>query len=801
MRTITSIDAQPLIGGCVTYQPKALLPFGAFSRLENIRNDHPGFRQRSGQRKLHTTADSTNKVLSLYQFNKTNVVEKHFFAQMSDGDVLEATNTPPTVTTGAFGAEVFSGSAGQVPASWGNMGDLMLHSNGVDQHQIYGGTSSPVDKFIVFKGSAAIPDVPQGGEDYSDNVISSTDGTVAILDSLDTYANFDCVFVRTPVPCNGLTLTVSAANGTAATLSVYYWKNDHTWAAATGLSDGTAAGGATLAQTGAITWTLPTDLMSKYAFGTNGFWYQLRVSAAIDSEVEISKAAFTSPWQSIQNVWNGAIQYGVEAHVEGTSTFETYAAGAVDIDGLAIGKKVYVAFTDPVEGIYLDPGGTPTTTGNSIATLKYWNGASWTTVGTPTDGSNGLSQAGWVTFPRCPAQPLQLHTSIYSAYWYEITWSAAMAVDTVVSVQGQPYFTISDLGNGVSHAVWKDRACYTFDRWGSYIYVSASDAPLVLNGSDYGILQAGDGRSNRVVGMRRFYNELMVWQQEKGVEGGCVTLFEGYSPATFGKIVLSSKIGAMNNKCIAVVDGVLTATATDESVKTLAFFLSRYGICVCDGTSISLISDDIQNYFDSTHADCIRYGYENEMWLEHDPIDNVIRVGLVSGATATLPNVFPVFDLITKTWSFDTPAQELSCFASIEPGSGQAPIVTVAGGIDDGTIYQTNHGTADVTTAIRAFAEMVLNYKGRVINLRELLIRSAAQTSGTLALIAYEGERAKFSRQLPMIPERMTDSSRRHRFHCDATGDLLSLELIHTSTTNTMKLFEIGMETRLWEER
>jgi hypothetical protein len=119
--------------------------------------------------------------------------------------------------------------------------------------------------------------------------------------------------------------------------------------------------------------------------------------------------------------------------------------------------------------------------------------------------------------------------------------------------------------------------------------------------------------------MRRFHNELMVWQEELGVEGGCITLFEGYSPVTFGKLVLSSKIGSMNAKCVAVVDGVLQATKTDESIKTLAFSLSRYGVCVCDGMTVSIVSDDIQNYFDPTKPECIRYGYEKEMWLSTTP--------------------------------------------------------------------------------------------------------------------------------------------------------------------------------------
>jgi hypothetical protein len=191
-KSISDTKAVKLRGGAVTVRPKALLPLGSFSMVQNMRPKRPGFEKRTGQSKLHTTADSTNQVLTLYQFNKQRVSEQHFYAQMGDGDVLEATNDPPTTTTGAFGAEVFSGSSGQRPAAWSNIDDKLLYSNGVDAHQIYGGDSSYVDGFIVYKGAAAIPDVPELGEDYSEQVSDGLSTTVAILDSLSTLANFDC---------------------------------------------------------------------------------------------------------------------------------------------------------------------------------------------------------------------------------------------------------------------------------------------------------------------------------------------------------------------------------------------------------------------------------------------------------------------------------------------------------------------------------------------------------------------------------------------------------------------------------
>jgi hypothetical protein len=795
----TDIKAVPLEGGCITAVEKSSIPFGGFSQMSNLRNRHPGFQQRGGQRKLHSTADSTNKVMTLYQFQKTLVSEQHFFAQMSDGDILEATSQPPTVTAGPFGSEIYDGSTGQIPASWGVIDDVLLHSNGVDQHQIYGGTSSAIEKLYVHKGTS-IAAVPVNGEDYSDN-ISTNDSTVAVLDSLDTVANGDCVFFRTPVPVKSITITVTAANGNASVASIYYAKNDKTWAAASGFSDGTASGGATLAQTGTMSWTMPTDIQPRYLYGTCGWWYQLRVSAALDAEVEISYVTYNTNWLSLENVWNGVIQYAVEVQVEGTSTWETHGAGAVDLDELASGKKIMIAATDPIEGIYIDPGATPNATGTTLTSLKYWTGNSLVTVGTTTDGTNGMSNAGWITFPRQTVHPHQFGTSQYHAYWYELIWDSAISADTVVSIMVMPYFNVDELGKSKTNCVWKDRACYSFNRWPAYIYVTQKDSPMVLNGSDYGILKAGDGRANAVVNLKRFHNELMAWQEEKGVEGGCVTIFEGYSPTTFGKLVLSSKIGSMNAKSVAVVDGVLTATATDETIKTLAFFLSRYGVCVTDGRTISIISDDIRNYFDPTKSECIRRGYESEMWLEHDTQDNVIRIGLVSGSSATVPNIFPVFDLVTKKWSFDTPAQELSCFANVAAGSGDTVIAQVAGGVDDGTVYQCNYGYNDINTGIDASLRFELSDGGQVLNLEELLLIAKAIGSGNAVLQIFCNNLAEGSTTVPITAGVGGQAVRRHRIPIDRTSELISVKIGNGKKDEELYLLEAGFKVNLWTER
>lgn len=808
MRRILEAETQPLRGGAVTDRESSQLPFGSFSMVQNMRPKRPGFIKRPGQAQQHTTADGTNQVLSLYQFRKARIDESHLFAQMSDGDVLEATNLPPATTTGAFGSEVFDGTSGQIPASWSTVSDVMVHSNGKDQHKIYGGESSYVTKFIVFKGSADPKDVPELGEDYSDQVSDGQASTVAVLDSLDTWANWDSVFIMTPIPADALGLTVAAANSTTSDLSLYYRKNDNTWASASA-TDNTANTGVTLAQSGTITWTRPADEIPMMMFGSSGYWYQIRVSAALDAEVEISGCTFQSPWISLENVWDGVPLDGIEVMVEtgsGTGIFYTYGSGAVDTSSLASGAKVVAAFTDPLEGIYADVGATPHTGTAPTVTVKYWNGSAFASVGTVNDSSDGLYHSGWWRFPRQSAiQPLMFQGTQYYAYWYEVTFNQEMTADMNIGIQGMPYYDIADFGAaGLCNAAWREHVAYTWDRFSEYVYITPPNQPMVLNGTEFGLLEAGDGRAHAVKCMKPFFINLLVWQEEKGIEGGTTTIFQGYDPTTYGKLILSSRLGIMNSKCAVVIEGVRTSAETEAKTgtqETVSFFMSRYGVCATNGITIWIVSDDIQNYFDPTDPDCIRAGYENQHWLKYDSMYNVLRLGLVSGSSATTPNVFPVFDITDGVWYFDVLAQELSCMEEVEADSGNVPIVQIGGGVDDGRVYILNTGQNDVSTAINSYIDIELNYKGQYLALEELVFRCQTQSAGNITVTAYKNTIQEWQVDFPMTAEITNQNVRRHWKSVNLVDQHVTIRLQHNTAGQDMFLQELGLGVQLWEGR
>jgi hypothetical protein len=873
------VKTTPFRGGCNTYLEPALLDFGKFSMVQNFRQMHPGLKKRPGQIKLHDTADGTNRVMSLYQFSKGKKTERHLYAQMSDGDVLEATSGPPTVMTAAvFGAEVHDGtSTGMLPASWSVVNDTLLYSNGVDQHQVCFGTASYVNKFIVYKGAAAIPDVPILGEDYSSQVTDGQSSTVAILDSLgDLAVDYDCVFIMTPAPIKQLTWTLGAStkgNTTAAVGQMKYRKTDNTWAAVAAFNDGTElltldvapatpwlAGEtvtgqsstkaalivavtstltyqisgrtgaftlnevltngsvtadqgaahpqvATLGYTGNMTWTTPTDSMPSYMFGAYGYWYQFSLASGdLDAEVEVTSVTFEANWTNLANLWDGVLLECIEAQFNDVSagTYITYGGSSITLSS-GVGTDgsedfLYIASSDPIDGMYIDVGDTPSTVGsNKIDTISYWNGATWTAWAETTnyvDSTTGFNSSGYIVFPRrTDEQKLMFNKTQYYANWYKVTWKVTLSASVNVGFQFIPKYSIDDFGKGVCNTTWKERAIYTFDQDPEYIYIAPKEGPQTLNGDDFSIMMAGDGRANKIRCMKSFYNELMVFQEEKGEAGGCITLFDGYNISTFGRLILSTRYGTMNAQSVEIIDGFVFGE--NNTVGMVAFILSRYGILFSDGKSVKHVPgfDDIANYFDPSHASCIRFGYENHMWLKYDSAFNILRIGLVTGS-GTVCNTFLTYDLKDQQFSFDSLQQPLACALEVEAASGSIPVLQVGGGTADGFVYLLNNGLNDVATAIDSYATLELDGDGDILQIDEIMMRLKVQSAGNVTVTPYLNSIAGTAITLAQTAETATQTIRRHKEPLNLTSQHISFKIQHNTVSESCYLEDYRFKIR-----
>lgn len=641
----------------------------------------------------------------------------------------------------------------ETPPSWGILDDILIVADGRGLAKFYGGQGGQ-----PCKASVMVIDPSDQGINTDTGIFQDvwdSDGVVMSFPGSATQNSY--FYIYTPILTDEYLITINTANSGTGTVLIDWWSGT-SWVSVDPLDviDTTrAVAGKSFGQDGSL---YAADLLSnkpQRLYGLSGYWTRFQMTSTSVSFNINWKAKYS--FQSLTNVWDGVLVDAVEAkHFDASAgasgIYVTYANTAIDVSLMATDDWVYFSTKYVPRQVYINVGSTPNT-GSPVGTLsfKYWNGANWTTWTVVDDQTNGLTQSGFVTLATNPVSDTYLGSqkqafqgSLFGTHWFRMATSQVLGDNMRISIQYEPILNMSDFGDNTECAtVWKERAVYSFDKYPSWIYITRNGTVNVLNGEDYGVLQAGDGRRHSIKSMKKFHNELMVWQEEKGADGGCLTLFEGYSPSTFGKLLLSAKIGTLNANTTIVIDGALEASRTDYAAATVAYFLSNYGVFMSDGQTVVSISAAIQNYFDPENADCIRNGYQDLCWLAHDPTHQVLRMGLVSGASATQPNIFPVYDLITKRWSFDAYATEhtIRCMTETSGDSSVSAVqVSVAAGTKLGKIFNASSTNLndDGDTAIDMQVRIEFNHSGHLLELNELAIRIKRQSAGICLFTVYE---------------------------------------------------------------
>lgn len=194
---------------------------------------------------------------------------------------------------------------------------------------------------LILKAASALPAAPTDYSKAAQQNPATTDSVV-----LDALAATAFLYIGAYVPFRGIAVTMDGAkvNANAATLSMAYWNG--AWKAQT-ITDGTAAAGATLAQTGNVTWTVPTDWtatklgstvvggpvsnpdLANFAPYSNRpkYWLRLAVSAALSVSVEANSIfALNRSTAYAEMVQDSLLQFRIPqkggADVDGPSCIE-----------------------------------------------------------------------------------------------------------------------------------------------------------------------------------------------------------------------------------------------------------------------------------------------------------------------------------------------------------------------------------------------------------------------------------------------------------------------------------------------
>lgn len=201
-------------------------------------------------------------------------------------------------------------------------------------------------------------DLATAPTDASANAQDASATTSVTLSSMSTLANGDALYVGSWVPFQGVDIDIDAANATASVLTVSYW-NGSAWVDISD-TDGTASGGATMAQDGQVTWTVPTawakaslrgiaaalqdghEVANSVSFdyvNIPHYWTRWTVSVALDSSttadhmlaINRSDAEFEmrtlERWESYTN-WGVGGYSAIEADCNAGSALILMAAGS-----------------------------------------------------------------------------------------------------------------------------------------------------------------------------------------------------------------------------------------------------------------------------------------------------------------------------------------------------------------------------------------------------------------------------------------------------------------------------------------
>lgn len=717
-------------GGVDTAGSYVKLRPNRFQEMKNWFWDGSSIRKRGGFVPINSAAIAGQpSILAVFQASFSDGTKKLLvhasdgFIYGLDGDVFTKMAT-------------FSGAAGSDPACFCQYRDNYFLTNGADPPQ-----AGCIDEATPL----AVLRTDDGGEtfiDCTDETADTDPSTYVDLGGLDTWESGGAVYICFSRPISAVKFWIDPDNRNQNVSTVSVWQWNGSWAQVEGITDGTDSGGATLAQTGSISWTFaPADSCQQTINGITGHWYRITVSVVLSTEVYVERLRVTAPLQRLQNLWDGEYRCIHGCYfVRGGSYRDALAevSDGISISGLNIGGMspsagdcLYVGYYGAVRGFRFSFVTSPEPEVNddaSVLSCSYWSrSGTWSALAVvdgTTSGGACFAQDGDVTFlwPE-NAEKRILAGGDVPLYWFKFEVSAQLSSGVTISeIRAVPHLDqegIYGVCTVFKHRLFLGRK----NDFQNGLFFSAARNPEVLSGDDAGYIEVGPGQP--VLWLMSFYNELAVGL----ADGGGVYVLQGYDPATFGLLRVSSA-RCIGPKTAVVVD------LRDRGGGEFGFFLARDGFYRLEGTSCTKISDALDGYFDRTSD--LHLDFENA----HRSCACVVRsrgwyvcaVPLrTKDSPQESPNYWFVLDYIRGSWFvFDISSASVACVLG-DDGSERL----VFGGQGDGMLYEYSDAFAnDNGAAIDAVFvhHEDFNTPYLVKNVRQLDFRTSVHGDGAGSL-------------------------------------------------------------------
>lgn len=657
----------PLTGRWRTSVDGTQLSEGDFQVLTNMRYTNAGIRSVSGMTKINSSTALTDpKIRAGHQFIKNEPAETHLLVQAWDsGETVSRIyrNDTTIPNQGDFnGTALYAESSGAGIGTFSNAPDgCVAYCNGKES-LIWGGSEYRCGAFFNYKNADEFV------YNYSKAVNNTlqTSGNTAILKQASATPT-TTVRLASPMPLQGIKFYVKVANATAAVADISVWTG--TWSAVTNMVDNTSVSGKALAQTGIITFNSTVSVAKiSILYNIAAYWYTITWTG-LDQDVEIYHVSVDVPMQPIKDIWDGFtrqlyafFEYSSSTYTDATFNVinDAYINADVttynELDSLATSGFIVAGFLEPQMGlkIHLVPKHVNTTAATT-ATVSYWSGAAWATVGTISDGTrnNSISfnQNGlitWQPIAQGGEQTTTISTNDAPLYYYKINFSAALSGDVqLYYVGGIP--APKQVSNYKFPVSFHNRLWLCSDQSGNRnkITPSAYNTVSVFNGSDTMDFFLGDNTDIVAGGSlyTRFgsslYENLILCKELE------TWLIDGTSLSTYALYKISDQYGCVAKDTFKICSiGFEVAQGINKHV---AIWQAGGAIVIFDGSSVMPIHFDIENVFDPASSTTINPAMIHKSSAFYDEVKREYHWLWASGSNTTLNKEY-VFDPLRRKW-------------------------------------------------------------------------------------------------------------------------------------------------------
>ncbi len=583
-------------------------------------------------------------------------------------------------------------------------GGNIAYSNGVESY-IWAGDEMRVGAFFTCDDSSGTN--PKDRSVELNNTLTDSDN-IATFSATQLYA-----MVLSVRPLKGIRLVPATANVVAATLTVSTY-NGSSFAACANIVDGTSSGGKTLAQAGTVSFDSTVGTSKPYHF--EGYYLYAYLITLSGGAATVSHASLDAPWQPIGDVWDGVSRQPIAFHMSYSSKYEDYTlavneSSVIDypvggiLDGLQSSDHVEVMFEDSMAAIRMQMLGSLVNASAATVTIEYWDGDSYETVGTVTDGTANsgktLGKSGLMSWNPPTDEEIKTQFGV-TGYAYRFIPSSTLSgthgdsteeilVDLVTGIPSQVTLQPFDFPS-----MYKNRlllCSFSAGEEGNRVDFSETDAPDVWNGeessmSGFQSLYFG-GVAPLTCGVQ-LYNRygstvFTAWVALKKSE---MYMLTGDSPENWKIHPISYVVGCPAPLTLATAE--VGFEIAKDARRNLIIWLSFSGPYAFDGAVLYPLNG-INKYFDPNEGVCVNWDYIENSRGWYDATFREYNLLIPSGTGQTTNNVWLIYDVVRKKWfKKDTGNAEMpqTAFPVVDDDGVQY----IYAGIDTGYLMRLENG-------------------------------------------------------------------------------------------------------------